>query len=84
VTLARAELRAAAGRCADAAADFARARGSDGADDIAARALYGEGVCHLRTGDRAAARAAFETYRRRFPNGPRRDDVERALANLGG
>jgi len=84
VTLARAELRAAAGRCAEAAADFARARGSDGADDIAARALYGEGVCHLRTGDRAAARAAFETYRRRFPNGPRRDDVERALANLGG
>ena len=83
VTLARAELRAAAGRCAAAAADFARARGSDGADDIAARALYGEGVCHLRTGDRAAARAAFETYRRRFPNGPRRDDVERALANLG-
>ncbi|HXU01526.1 MAG TPA: hypothetical protein VN903_11060 [Polyangia bacterium] len=84
VALARAELRAAAGRCADAVGDFARARSGDANDDVAARALYGEGVCDLRTGDRRAARAAFETYQRRFPNGPRRADVERALANLGG
>ena len=82
VALARAELRAAAGRCAGAIADFARARGGDGNDGVAARALYGEGVCHLRTGDRRAARAAFETYRRRFPDGPRRADVDRALDGL--
>jgi TolA-binding protein len=84
VALARAELRAAAGRCAGAIADFTRARGGagDGNDAVAARALYGEGVCHLRAADRSAARAAFEMYVSRFPDGPRRSDVDRALADM--
>jgi len=84
--LARAVLRAAAGRCIDASGDFARARGGDGAgarDELAARALYGDGLCHLRSGDLSAARVAFESYLRDFPNGPRRDDVERALLRIG-
>jgi hypothetical protein len=84
--LARAELRAAAGRCLDASGDFARVRGGDGADasdDVAARALYGDGLCHLRGGDLSGARAAFEAYLRGFPNGPRRQDVERALLRIG-
>jgi Flp pilus assembly protein TadD len=81
VALARAELRAAADRCGDAVADFARA--AAGNDAVAARALYGRGICHLRTGDRRAARAAFESYRRLFPIGPRRADVDRALAGSG-
>jgi TolA-binding protein len=84
--LARAELRAAAGRCLDASGDFARARGGDGAgasDELAARALYGDGLCHLRAGDLSSARAAFESYLRDFPSGPRRDDVERALLRIG-
>jgi len=82
--LARAELRAAAGRCLDASGDFARARGgADARDDLAARALYGDGFCHLRAGDLSGARAAFESYLRDFSNGPRRDDVERALLRIG-
>jgi TolA-binding protein len=83
VALARAELRAAAGRCIDAAGDFARARGGESEDAVAGRALYGQAVCHVHAGDRRAARAAFEMYLRRFPDGPRRADVERALAGLG-
>ena len=81
--LARAELRAAAGRCLDASGDFARARGADASDDVAGRALYGDGLCHLGAGDLSGARAAFESYLRDFPNGPRRKDVERALLRIG-
>jgi TolA-binding protein len=83
VALARAELRAAAGRCADAVGDFARVRGGAGDDAVAARALYGQAICHLHAGDRRAARAAFELYLRRFPDSPLRADVARALAGLG-
>jgi TolA-binding protein len=84
--LARAELRAAAGRCLDASGDLARApagAGPDAPDGLAARALYGDGICHLRAGDLSGARAAFESYLRDFPDGPRRDDVERALLRIG-
>lgn len=76
--LTRAQLRAAAGRCADGLADFdlllARARRPD------EQALYGRAVCRSRTGDKLGAQADFHLYRRQFPNGAHIRDVEKQLA----
>jgi hypothetical protein len=83
VTLARGELRVAAGRCADAAGDFSRVLARDVGDELEARALYGRGACRLASGDLGSARADFETYARRFPSGAQRAAVDRALARLG-
>jgi hypothetical protein len=78
--LTRAELRAAAGRCADGLADFdlllARARRPD------EQALYGRAVCRGRTGDTLGAQADFHLYRRQFPNGAHIRDVEKQLAGV--
>jgi hypothetical protein len=75
--LTRAELRAAAGRCADSLADFdavlARARQPD------EQALYGRAVCRSRTGDKLGAQADFSVYQRQFPNGAHIRDVEKQL-----
>jgi hypothetical protein len=77
--LTRAQLRAAAGRCADGLADFdlllARARRPD------EQALYGRAVCRSRTGDKAGAQADFSLYQRQFPSGPHIRDVEQQLGN---
>lgn len=70
--LTRAELRAGAGRCSDAVADFTRAledqkrRRTDGGSE---RALYGRAVClgRLRQDDRA--RADLVNYLGHFPAG---------------
>jgi tetratricopeptide (TPR) repeat protein len=76
--LARAELRAAAGRCADSLADFdlvlSRAQQRD------EQALYGRAVCRTRIGDKPGAHADFERYQRHFPKGPHILDVEKQLA----
>jgi hypothetical protein len=77
--LTRAQLRAAAGRCADSLADFdlllARARRPD------EQALYGRAVCRSRTGDKPGAQADFNLYQRQFPNGPHIRDVEQQLGS---
>jgi TolA-binding protein len=83
VTLARAELRAAARRCGEAEDDFSRVLATSADDEDAARALYGRGACRLRRGDATAARADFQAYAVRFPDGPRRAEVARALARIG-
>jgi hypothetical protein len=76
--LTRAQLRAAAGRCADGLADFdlllARARRPD------EQALYGRAVCRSRTGDKRGAQADFRFYQRQFPNGAHIRDVQEQLA----
>ena len=76
--LTRAELRAAAGRCAESLPDFdlvlARARQPD------EQALYGRALCRSRLGDKLGARADFALYRRQFPNGTHIHDVEKQLA----
>jgi hypothetical protein len=73
--LTRAELRAAAGRCAESLADFdlllARAQRPD------EPALYGRAVCRSRMGDKLGAQADFEFYRREFPKGAHIRDVEK-------
>jgi len=75
--LTRAELRAAAGRCADGLGDFdwllLRARQPD------ERALYGRAVCRQRTGDGVGARKDFEQYREFFPRGAHFIEVGKQL-----
>jgi hypothetical protein len=78
--LTRAELRAAAGRCADGLTDFnlllARAQQPD------EPALYGRAVCRSRTGDKPGAQADFELYQRQFPSGAHIREVEKQLATI--
>lgn len=75
--LTRAELRAAAGRCADGLGDFdwllMRASKPD------ERALYGRAVCRQRTGDQVGARKDFEQYRQLFPQGAHLREVEKQI-----
>ncbi|HSS39512.1 MAG TPA: tetratricopeptide repeat protein, partial [Polyangia bacterium] len=80
--LTRAELRASAGRYADALVDFDRLLGpAAGAATPATadRALYGRAVClgHLGRDDRA--RADLEAYRKRYPAGRYAAEVSRLL-----
>ncbi len=78
--LTRAELRAAAGRCAESLIDFdlvlARSRQPN------EQALYGRAVCRSRTGDKLGAQADFRLYQRQFPTGTHIHDVEKQLAPL--
>lgn len=68
--IARAELRAAAGRCAAAAPDFDRLLWDDPAlDAITERALWGRASCRARNVDAVRARADLKDYLSRFPNG---------------
>ncbi|HEY2731957.1 MAG TPA: tetratricopeptide repeat protein [Polyangia bacterium] len=83
--LTRAELRASAGRYADAVRDFDRLLGTQeamGAADLE-RALYGRGVClgHLDKGERA--RVDLADYQRRFPSGKHAAEVARLLKGAG-
>lgn len=82
--LARAELRAHDGRRVEAIADFNRVLVGGRDDDLAARALYGRAVCRVRGGNLGGARVDFQSYVRRFPEGPHRADVEKMLHRLGG
>jgi tetratricopeptide (TPR) repeat protein len=77
----RGELRAQAGRCADAIADFDRcAAGRSCGADAEERALFGRASCRGKLGQTAAARADLERYLLRFPRGWRSESVRRALA----
>jgi hypothetical protein len=85
--LTRAELRASAGRYADALADFDRLLGSAGPSAPGAdqeRALYGRAVSlgHLRRDDRA--RADLVAYQQRFPAGKHAAEVARLLKGAPG
>jgi hypothetical protein len=78
--LTRAELRASAGRYADALADFDRVLGAGAAPAAdAERALYGRAVSlgHLGRDDRA--RADLVAYQQRFPAGKHAAEVARLL-----
>ncbi len=74
--LARGELRAEAGRCRDAVADFDRAL-ADGR--LAERALWGRASCRSRDGDADGARADLAELVRRFPDGRLAAEARRAL-----
>jgi hypothetical protein len=78
----RGELRAEAGRCAEATRDFdgCAAGGRGCPPRVEERALFGRASCRGRGGDGDGARADLERYLRRFPAGPRADSVRRALA----
>lgn len=80
--LLRAELRASAGRYADALADFDRLLppGAAPAADDVERALYDRAVCLGHLGADARARADLVDYQRRFPAGPHATEVARLLA----
>jgi hypothetical protein len=83
--LTRAELRASAGRYADALRDFDRLLGAQeamGADDLE-RALYGRGVCLGHLGKGELARADLADYQRRFPSGKHTAEVARLLKGAG-
>jgi len=77
--LIRGELRSRARRFAEAEADLSYVLSAPSSDDAAARALYGRAACRVGAGDIAGARADFESYLRRFPNGPRRGEIEHLL-----
>ncbi|MEM6959258.1 MAG: tetratricopeptide repeat protein, partial [Myxococcota bacterium] len=47
-------------------------------------ALFLEGECHQRGGDRAAALRNYERYCRVFPGGPAIGEVRTRVARLGG
>jgi len=77
----RAELRAQAGRCADAIADFDRCAAAPRCSPEAEeQAIFGRASCHGKLGQAAAARADLERYLLRFPHGWRSEAVRRALA----
>jgi TolA-binding protein len=77
----RGELRAGAGRCREAVADFDAVLADEAAaDDATERALYQRGACHSRLGDSDSARVDLQDYVARFPAGRY---AERARAALG-
>jgi hypothetical protein len=68
--LLRGELRARAGRCAEALGDLGPlVDASQTPAALAGRAIYARASCHAQLGDVAAARADLERYEARFPDG---------------
>jgi hypothetical protein len=82
--IARAELRANAGRCADALGDFAQVLAGAPARDIEERALFGEAVCLLRLGQDERAQGDIAAYRRRFPHGRFSSELDRLSPSSSG
>ncbi|MSP61550.1 MAG: tetratricopeptide repeat protein [Myxococcales bacterium] len=80
LTLVRGELRAEAGRCREALADFATTLAGAPPPALEERALYGRGSCRARTGDDAGARSDLERYLARFPEGRFAAPARRALS----
>jgi hypothetical protein len=77
--LLRAELRARAGRCAEALVDFTAALRRPGGHALHERALFGRAGCRIRTGDAAGARADLEHFVARFPGSARFGAARAAL-----
>lgn len=77
----RASLLVERGECADAAADLSLL---SLAGPRAADAVFAAASCARTTGRLTEARARLEEYLRRFPAGPRRAEVEAALAGSEG
>jgi hypothetical protein len=76
----RGELRADAGRCRGADADFDALLADDAtSDDTTERALYGRSACRARLGESDGARADLEAYLTRFPGGRFADRARAAL-----
>ena len=77
----RAELRAKAGRCAEAIVDFGviLTGSAAQADTTYERALYGRASCRALRGDGARARADLERYVADFPQGRFADDARALL-----
>jgi len=67
--LVRGELRAGAGRCAEAVTDFDTVLQSVRSDSMTERALYGRAICHRTVGQTEEARRDFAEYLHRFPIG---------------
>ncbi len=65
----RGELRANAGRCPEAIADFDRALARSAKGRLEERALYWRASCQSRLGQRTLAQASFEQYLARYPAG---------------
>lgn len=81
----RAELRAAAGRCREALADFAAVLASTAAPPpppVAERALYGRASCLAALSDPQSARAGLLQYLAQFPTGRFADAARRSLQTL--
>jgi hypothetical protein len=77
--LLRGELRAEAGRCAPALADFAQAERT-APSDVAARAVWDEATCRARLGDAPGAGADFRRYLAVHPAGANAREAQRWLA----
>jgi TolA-binding protein len=82
VRVARAELLARAGRCAEAALDFDELVARGTSDAPAERALYGRAACRLRAGDEPAAQADLRSYLAAYPDGRFASAVRVALEKL--
>jgi hypothetical protein len=80
--LVRGELRAAAGRCADATADLTRVLSQPPSDELDERALFARASCRSRLHDTPGARRDLETYLRHFPAGPQARAATAALQSL--
>jgi hypothetical protein len=81
IGLIRGELRAGAGRCPEALADFDAILAQPAADATSERALYGRAVCHRRMQQTTAAERDFGAYLRRFPNGRFASSARAAIAS---
>lgn len=75
----RGELRASAGRCVEAIADFGAALSATPRDGLDDRALFGRAFCRARGGDRAGGRAELERYLSIFPKGSFAVEARHAL-----
>lgn len=82
--LVRAELRAHAGRCREAVADFDAAYKSERSSKspVSERALYGLATCRLQLGERGLAREALRKYLEIYPAGRFADAAREALGQL--
>jgi hypothetical protein len=75
----RGELRAKAGRCGEATADFSETLRAPPSDAVDERVLRGRAACAALAHDEAALRADLDLYVRRFPERPFAGEARRRL-----